>query len=167
MLKSLVSSVGSDRLKKNKKSSPERASQAARNLYVALTGLQEASKDFVASLTAIAEGRDAQGTLQFALMRTGQALVHVTKAVNEINPQLSIHAPEIAQSIEDGSHTRNMWMSYAEEALALQDYTSQEQGTAAFREVAQGAQQTLVEIEAATESLRRFLAEQFTFKENF
>jgi hypothetical protein len=60
---------------------------------------------------------------------------------------------------------RRVWSSKAE--VALRTYTGEEQGTAAFREVAQKAQQTLTEIEEATESLRKFLAKQFKFTENF
>jgi hypothetical protein len=168
LLKSLLAAAGGDRLKKNRLSSSERASQAANKLYVSLNELAEASKDFVEILTAIAEGESgARGALEWALQRAAKASNNVAEAVNQINPQLSIHAPDIARNIEHAPTQRGMRISSAKEAAALYDYTSQEQGTAAFREVAQGAQQTLTEIEAATESLRKFLAEQFKFTENF
>jgi chemotaxis regulatin CheY-phosphate phosphatase CheZ len=119
-------------------------------------------------LTAIAEGEsEARDSLQWALQRAAKASNKVTDAVEQINPQLSIHAPKIARNIEHAPVTRYMAIWGAQEADALYFYTDKEQGTAAFREVAKQAQQTLTEIEAATESLRKFLSKQFEFKENF
>jgi hypothetical protein len=47
LVKSLVAAAGGDRLKKKRLSSTERASLLARNLYLSLNELEEASKDFV------------------------------------------------------------------------------------------------------------------------
>jgi hypothetical protein len=87
LLNKVVASAASDRLKKTKLSSTERASLLAHNLYKALKELEERSKDFVEALTALAAGEsEAREALQFALERVAEASNKVAKKANEIDP---------------------------------------------------------------------------------
>jgi len=88
LVKSLVASAGGDGLKKKKKlSSTERSSLLPRNLYVSLKELEEASKDFVEALTAIAQGEsEAREPLHWALTRAAKASNKVAKAANVDSP---------------------------------------------------------------------------------
>jgi chemotaxis regulatin CheY-phosphate phosphatase CheZ len=165
LVKSLIAAAAGDRLKTKKLSSSERASFLARELYSSLKELEEGSKDFVEALSALGDGEsEARDSLQWALERVAKASNLVTRAVNGIDPQLSIHAPEIAEDVEIAHTSRDhnaFWAGYV-----LWQYTGQEQ-TDAFREAAEKARQTLSEIEAASEAFREFLTEQFKFSESF
>jgi hypothetical protein len=148
------------------KASSERAAEAARHLYTALKWLDSASQDFVYLLTALAEGTpEARDPFMYSVSGVGGALTAVEKAVKDIDPQLSIHFPEVARSIEDAVISRRPTVSEASNALF--DYTNEQNGTAALQQVAHQAEEALAEIKAATEALRQVVAEQFSFKENF
>jgi hypothetical protein len=138
----------------------------AQYLYVTLRSLEEASEDFVASLTASAEGQDAaRESLPWTLRRIGSALSELGRALQGTELQLSIHFPDVARQIEEAQMSRAVVVSKAEEAL--RDYAESEQDQSAFREIVQQAQGALAEIENATEALRQVLAAEFTFKESF
>jgi len=164
ILKSVIAAVAGDRLKKP--SSTQRGSLLARNLYVALMELEEASKDFVEALSAVADGgSNARAALNWTFERAAKASLKVARAADKINPQLCIYVPEIALNIAEAPVQRGRNIGAAE--LALHSCADEEQAAKALREVAQEARQTLTEIEAASEAFRKFLTEQFKFSENF
>jgi hypothetical protein len=110
------------------KASSERAAEAARHLYTALKWLDSASQDFVYLLTALAEGTpEARDPFMYSVSGVGGALTAVEKAVKDIDPQLSIHFPEVARSIEDAVISRRPTVSEASNALF--DYTNEQNGT--------------------------------------
>lgn len=162
-VKTLMNTLLGERLKR--KSSSERARDAALHLYRTLAEVGETSRNFVTALSAMADGeRDASDSLEYALGRVASALSGLVWACKQVDPQLPIHAPSVAEEIDLARRSRAYVVSEAEQAL--REFLETE-SLVELQVVTRHARTALAEIEAATESLRRFVAEQFSFKESF
>jgi hypothetical protein len=166
-LKSVLTGAVGDRLKR--KTSPEKAKDASYKLYTALGNLQKSSAGFVEKLDEVAQeamgspdGVDTQA-LYSQLERVSMDLSRLSDAMNQIDPQLGVHAPEMAREIQAASRSRALVITRAERELSAVGSLD----TAALTAVSDQARTTLVQIEAVTEDTRKFLAQQFSFKESF
>jgi hypothetical protein len=83
--------------------------------------------------------------------------------MNQIDPQLEVHAPAIAREVHGASQSRALVITRAEQELSAVGSLD----TAALSTVGDHAHATLVQIRAVTEDMREFLAQQFSFKESF
>jgi hypothetical protein len=168
-MKTLVSTLLGDRLKP--KSSSERARDAIMGLYRDLARLSEASKDFVFSLNALAGGDDdVRGALHYTLFRTSDALRSLIHNLEAIDAPLAIHAPEVARNLANAVSVRSSVISDAVQAVFPERRNgkdTEDVSTEIIEEIAQHAQEALAEIESATETLRAYIAKEFSFKESF
>jgi flagellar hook-basal body complex protein FliE len=152
-----------DRLKKP--ASTERAREYAFDLYKSLATLRSISASFVEALHAVADGTTgAEEELGQALRDVSRALKNVEETLHRLDPQLEVHVPDTAQEVHDAQMSRALVVSRAEESLAALARGEDEVDFAAIVSNAERAQQ---DIEAATESVRAFLSEQFSFRESF
>ena len=167
-IKSVLSSVLGDRLKS--KTSPERAQWLALQLYEAMGNLQRESRAFVAALRALADRGTGpvdewQATdLREALVGVSGAIDGLQSILEKLDPQLEIHAPEVATEVVSARRSRAMVISGAEYALLALEQGSEPVDFGPLVAEADRAQEGIQE---ATEALRSFLAAEFTFKESF
>ena len=167
-LADLVSGVVGDRLKP--KTSAENARDAALDLYEGLRGLARASDDFIAALQKVSADRSASSSLTATVDPLRKALNAVNDALHRLDPQLSLHAPEIDWQIQGASHSRAVNMDRAEDTIARMVSGGDADialDDAELADISSSARRTGEEIHAAVETLRQFLATQFTFKESF
>jgi hypothetical protein len=166
-LKSVLTGVVGDRLKR--KTSSEKAKDAAYTLFTALGDLQQSSTAFVEELDEVVQEAKASPdgvdttALYARLGRVSRDLSHLTDAMNQIDPQLEVHAPAIAREVHGASQSRALVITRAEQELSAVGSLD----TAALSTVGDHAHATLVQIRAVTEDMREFLAQQFSFKESF
>jgi len=160
-LSDLVSSGLKDRLKP--KSATENARKAAFALYEALRELSDASDAFIRALKETSADRGKTSSLVASVDPVRRALRGVESALRKIAPQLSVYAPDIDHEIETGIAYRDYHVQQAEDAI--QEIVHR--GDADLGAIAESAARTGVEIHAAVEKLRQFLADQFSFKESF
>jgi flagellar hook-basal body complex protein FliE len=153
----------SDRLKKPE--STARAREYAFGLYESLATLRSRSGSFVEALHAVADGTPgAEEALGQALRDVSRALKSVETALHRLDPQLEVHVPDTAEEVHDAQMSRALVVSRTEESLQALARGEGDVDVAAIVADAERAQQ---QIEAATESVRAFLSEQFSFRESF
>jgi hypothetical protein len=92
-LKSVLSAVAGDRLKKT--DSATMVKVHVFRAYGALADLKTASASFVSALKLL-PSEAAQKGVEVALNEVSFKLVALETSLNGINPQLDIHAPEVA-----------------------------------------------------------------------
>ena len=92
------------------------------------------------------------------------ALARLEEALHRLDPQLEVHVPETAREVNEARMSRALVVSRAEESLGALARGEDDVDLAAIVADAERAQQ---EIEVATEDVRAFLAEEFSFKESF
>ena len=152
-----------DRLKKQPSS--DRAREYAFDLFESLAGLGRTSDSFVHSLQAVSDGvPSAEGALRQALKDVSRALGELEHALHRIDPQLEVHVPETAREVNEARMSRALVISQAEESLGA---LARGEDDVDFATILGDAKRARQEIEVATETLRAFLAEQFSFKESF
>ena len=178
-IKGVASSVIGDKVKP--KGSAETARERAFALYEALASLRDASGRFVSALrwandpaSPIPTDVDAAwgaartpspvAALQEALVDVSRMLLRLGRAISEVNPQLEVHVPEVAEDVIDAQESRAMVVSQAEENLAALARGDEAED---LSEVVAAAERAHGEIVDATESVRQFLAGEFSFKESF
>jgi hypothetical protein len=129
------------------------------------------SATFVAALRAVANpseqsagGPDTAETLGDALKDVSGALDELSRALHAVDPQLSVHVPDIAQEVNDARSSRKAVVTRAEASLAALAGGEEAEDLAA---VLADAEQAYTEIQHATESVRVFLASEFAFKDSF
>jgi|RhiMetdeSRZDD1v2_1073273.scaffolds.fasta_scaffold55087_4 hypothetical protein len=152
-----------DRLRKPE--STERAREYAFDLYKSLATLRSASAAFVEGLRAVADGTTgAEGELRQALKNVSRALKDVEGALHRLDPQLEVHVPDTAQEVHNAQMNRALVVSRAEESLGA---LAGGEDKVDFAPIVASAKRAQHEIEVATESVRAFLSEQFSFRESF
>ena len=154
------------------KSSSEKARSYAYALFHYLGVIEEKSEAFVNELGVLIQ-RVESGQFESndktvwrareALRNLASSLNSLTEAIEEIDPQLRVHLPEVAREIATATQNRAYVVSSAEEALShLEDVDPE-----VLAEIRDQALQNLEQIQAATKEFREFLATQFSFKESF
>ena len=180
-LNNVLASVVGDRLKK--KPSHERAKERAYELFESLQDVRYGSAAFVDALRDLCgvevdpaerakhtEPRDdddevtPEGALWNAISRVSYGLVRLTRALNEVDPQLGVHAPEVAEEVAGARSSRALVISEAEQRLGAFANGYED---VAFTDILQSAETAHSEIESATDAFRVFLANEFSFKESF
>ena len=160
-LADLVSGVVGDRLKP--KTSAENARQAALALYEGLRRLASASDDFIAALGEVSADPSPTTSLVASVDPLRKTLDAVNDALRQLDPQLSLHAPDVDGQIRSATVSRALTLDRAEDVIARH----LSGGFAEVTAIASSARETGEEIHAAVETLRQFLAGQFSFKESF
>ena len=152
-----------DRLKK--RPSTELARAYAFDLYEGLARLRLTSDSFVQSLHAVSDGAvGAEGDLRKALNDVSDAVANLEKALRLVDPQLEIHVPETAREVNEARMSRALVISRAEESLGA---LARGEDDVDFAGIVADAERAQKEIDIATETVRAFLAEQFSFKDSF
>jgi hypothetical protein len=162
-LASFLNNVLGDRLKK--RPSGERARERAFALYEALAHLRSESAAFVEALGGAAnDGVGASESLKSALREVSSALEDLSRALHAVDPQLEVHMPEVAEEVLRAQRSRAAVITQVDVSLAALARGEEAKDLDA---VVADAERALAQIELATEDVRAFLADEFSFKESF
>ena len=194
LMKTLTGAVLSDRFKR--KTSEQRAWTRGKALWSDLGNLNRTSQDFVSALKRIAEDEERYRTdleefskaffsdpnilaiasprfdlidpdrqmdmLLHALHEVQAALSALSRSLEAIDPQLQIHVPSVERRIVESSDRR------AEVVIETWDLMIRKSlHSRGLNQIIHQAHMAQSDISQATESMREFLASQFSFKDSF
>jgi hypothetical protein len=172
LLKGLAGSAVADRLKR--RSSPEQARVLAYEVHRRLGEVESESVGFLVTLSVYARADDdaleaslgqGRGMLRYSASEVAGALQRLSRALEAIDPQLAIHAPELHELIHDSIMTRGGVVRSVLE-MRFEDMTLSE-AKQAFRETYDEASSALQKICEATWGMREFISREFSFKDGF
>jgi hypothetical protein len=158
-----------------KETPPETALRVSHALYESLVRLRTRSSQFVAMLKEMAEtGPQSylepwrqnryQSDLGQELERLEGALVNLEQCMHAVDPQLTIHAPEVVVEIDLAR--RNRALVKTRTYKTIRDWargTRQEE----IMQVLWAAQESHRRLDEAISSYRTFLASEFPYRESF
>ena len=85
-------------------------------------------------------------------------------ALNRVDPQLEVHVPDVARAVLEARRARGTVITRVEAKLAALEGGEEDVD---LESVVRDAESAQAEVEQATESVRAFLAREFSFKESF
>lgn len=174
-LASLLGDTVKERLKRD--SPADRGRRLAFELFEQLGYVKWTSNDYVAALGALIdvmsglptleEQENAKRKLTDAMQSVGESLRMLAWKIEDLSPQLEIHVPDVVKSLRRYAYDRSQPLPGAP-MIRWDDLDSLVQRPLdelqAIHEKAKSNQRQMV---AAVEEFRKFLAEQYPFRESF
>jgi len=172
-IKPLLSDKVKDALRAE--TSPEKARRRAFALFQELERLSFESGQFVQSLDTfvsvmarrptLEEQEAAKGPLVESTLTLSQAILGIAETVRVLHTQLSIHQPEVADTIYRYSFDRSGRLDQLRSYLNLDAFAQKDVDE--LQDIAAQARASQALIEEGIKGFRVFLAHEFPFKESF
>lgn len=165
-LKSMLSEFAKNQLRA--KTSLEIARDLSYDLVGSLNQLQHSSELFAAYLAEAADDPQAldatlRAKIDGTVQAVSEALVLLAENMNKIDPQLEVHAPEVAEKIYHASQSRNRVLSEVQDLLESASGID----SSKLHQLSQEADRVQGEINVASEKLRKFIAKSIGYTDSF
>jgi DNA anti-recombination protein RmuC len=165
-LKSVLSDLLVDQLRA--KTSLEKSRDLSYSFVASLKQLRHSSELFAAYLAEAANTPSTVGAalreqISDSVNEVSRDLVTLAEAVNRIDPQLEVHAPAVAEKINEASQRRSAVIAEVQELLdPLSSLDSHR-----LRELSTEADRVQQEIDGVSEELRQFVAKSIGYTDSF
>ena len=174
-LASLLGDTVKERLKRD--SPADRGRRLAFELFEQLGHVKWASNDYVDALgtliqlmsgsPTLAEQENAKRKLTDAMQGVGESLRVLTWKLNDLSPQLNIHVPDVVKSLDFYVYDRSQPLPGAP-MIRWDDLDSLAQRPLdELQAIHQKASTNHRQMVAAVEEFRKFLSEEYPFRESF